>query len=191
MYSRLSGKSQPERVVTAMSAILLIEDDHRICEVIDDYLQGCFATVHCAHTGEEAVQMLAKHHYDLAIIDVTLPGMSGLDLAEIAANGNISVLLISGYPDLNFKLHQYQYPHLMKPFPLDALRIAAAKAISEHTENLARVKASAAQMLATTRGLRAAMVEADRLRDAIRTQQKLGRWEAVVGRIKSAAVAAE
>ena len=169
-----------------MAAILLIDDDHHICEVIEDYLQSCHMTVHSAHTGEGAAQMLARHHYDLAIIDVTLPGMSGLDLAAIAANGNTSVILMSGYPDSNFKLHQFDYPYLAKPFTLDALRITAARVISEHAENLARVKASGARMLANTKALTVAMAESDRLLDAIRTQQQLGRWEAAVARAKRA-----
>jgi DNA-binding response OmpR family regulator len=169
-----------------VAAILFIDDDPRICEVIDDYLQSCHITVQCAHTGEAAAQMLAKYHYDLAIIDATLPGMSGLDLAAIAANGNTSVLLMSGYPDSNFKLHQFSYPYLAKPFTLDALRIAVARIMSERTENLARVKASAARMLANTEALRAAMAESDRLVDAARTRQHLGRWEAIVAKTKCA-----
>jgi DNA-binding response OmpR family regulator len=174
-----------------MAAILLIEDDRCICEAIEDFLRSCHITVHCAHTGEAAVQMLASHHYDLAIIDVTLPGMSGLDLAPIAANGNTSVLLMSGYPDSKFKLHQYDYPYLAKPFTLDALRIAVVHVMNEHAANLARIKVSAARMIAKTEALRAALVESDRLQDAARMQQQLKRWETVVVRAKRASWAAE
>lgn len=170
-----------------MAAILVIDDDQHICKVIEDYLQSCDMTVHCAQTGEGAAQMLADNHYDLAIIDAILPGMSGLDLATIAANGDTSVLLMSGYPDLNFKLHQFDFPYLAKPFTLDALRIAAVEVIREHSENRARVKTSAARMQANTKALTAAMADSDRLLDAVRTQQQVGRWEAAVARVKSLA----
>lgn len=163
-----------------MVEILVTDDDQLICGVIGDYLRTFDMRVDCAHTGEVAAQMLARHHYELAIIDVTLPGMSGLDLAAIAANGNTSVLLTSGCLEANFKLNQFDYPYLAKPFTLDALRVAASQVMDEHIENLARVKASAARMLANTEALKAAMAESDRLLDAMRTRQQRGRWEAVV-----------
>jgi len=172
-----------------MIGILLIDDDQLVCDVIGDYLQSYDMMVHCACSGELGAEMLAKHNYDLAIIDVTLRGMSGLDLAAIAANGNTSVLLTSGCPEANLKLHRFDYPFLVKPFTLDALRIAAARVISEHLENLARVKASAARMLANTKALKAAMAESDRVLDAMRTRHQLGRWEAIVDSTKRASAA--
>lgn len=160
-----------------MSAILVIDDEQMICEVIGDYFRDELGmTVDCAHTGPEGADKLIRKCYDFALIDATLPGLSGLDLATVAVHANTPVLLTSGHPEQNFKLHQFGYPYLAKPFSLDALRAEAARVIAESRENIERVKASAARMKANTNTLRSAMAQSDRLLDIVRAQQMLGRW---------------
>ena len=164
-----------------MGTIIVIDDEPLICEVIGDYFRDRLGmAVECAYTGPEGADMLAHKTYDLALIDAILPGLSGLDLATVAANGNTPVLLTSGYPDSNFKLHQFGYPYLAKPFSLDLLRAEAARVICESRKNIECVKASAARMRASSETLKSAMARSDRLLDAIRTQQQLGRWAAAV-----------
>ncbi len=160
-----------------MSTIIVIDDERAICEVIGDYFRDRLGmSVECAHSGCEGADMLAHRCYDLALIDATLPGVSGLDLAAVAVQANTPVLLTSGHPEANFKLHQFGYPYLAKPFSLDALRAETIRVIRESQENIARVKASAARMKATTETLKSAMAKSDRLLDTIRAQQQLGRW---------------
>jgi len=60
-----------------------------------------FSVVGQAGTGEEALTLLESLRPDVALVDVNLPGMSGLDLVrEIAARGvPVSVLIVSAYDD--------------------------------------------------------------------------------------------
>ena len=159
------------------NAILVIDDEQMICEVIGDYFRdGLGMTVDCANSGPEGADMLARKYYDFALVDATLPGLSGLDLAAVAVNANTPVLLTSGHPEQNFKLHQFGYPYLAKLFSLDALGAEAVRVITESRANIERVKASAARMKASMETLRSAMAQSDRLLDAVRAQQMLGRW---------------
>ena len=61
-----------------MAAILIVDDDAVICEVLGEL----FSLEHAcrtADTAEKALALLESGHYDVAIVDISLPGMSGLD----------------------------------------------------------------------------------------------------------------
>ncbi len=154
-----------------MPKILLVDDDPAVCEVIKDFLQEwAETTVDCALDGTLGAQKLQQKHFDLALIDGALPSVSGLQLAEIAANENTPVLLLSGHPDFNQKFHSFGYPYLPKPFSLDQLLSESKRVIAETSENIRRVKASAARMQANAEALKAAVAESQRLLGAIRAK---------------------
>jgi DNA-binding response OmpR family regulator len=155
-----------------MKKVLLIEDEPAICDLIVDCFGKLFgAEIECARNGLLGARMIAGWHFDLAVIDAGLPHISGLELAGFAANENIPVLLVSGHPGVSDKLRRFSYPYLEKPFGLDALCAEAARVIDESRENIRRVKASAARMLATTEALSNAMMESRRLLREIKAQQ--------------------
>jgi two-component system OmpR family response regulator len=171
-----SFRSQDEEHV--VGNVLVVNDKPSICNLIAEYFRDDLGmVVECAHSGPAGALKLARGRYDFALIDVPLGEVSGLDLAALAANGNTPVLLISGSPEFNLKLHQFGYTYLPKPFTLEALRIEATRVMDEHAANIARVKASAARMEANRLTLQAAMAASDRSLDAVRTQQMRGRWE--------------
>lgn len=168
-----------------MGAILIVDDEPRICAVLRDFFEkNQRMLVQCAHTGSEATRMLTQERYDLALIDIPLPGISSLELAALAANGNTPVLLMTGDPILHLTMQQFAFPYVGKPFTLDALRIAAAQVMSDHARHLACVRTSLEGIRANGDALTKAMAESDRLLDVIRSQQQLGHWNAAVARVK-------
>ena len=155
----------------AMPKILVIDDDPAVCEVITDCLQEwAGTTIDCALNGMLGAQKLQQGDFDLALIDGALATVSGFQLAEIAANENTPVLLLSGHPDYNEKFHGFGYPHLAKPFSLDQLLSESKRVIAEAGENIRRVKAAVARMQANTEALKAAVAELQRLLGARRTK---------------------
>src|SRR5579871_1220852 len=67
----------------AMLQILVVDDDEHVAAVLKSGLEEyCGVSVTCADTGATASQLLAAYPPDLAVIDVMLPDMSGLELAE-------------------------------------------------------------------------------------------------------------
>ncbi len=65
-----------------MSAILLIDDDHELCELLAHWLgQEGFAVSAC-HDARQARQILADQAPDAVVLDVMLPDGSGLDLLK-------------------------------------------------------------------------------------------------------------
>ena len=109
------------------------------------------------------MQAIETAGFDLAIIDVNMPEISGYELARRAANRNIPTLLTSGHPDADIKLKEYECPYLAKPYRVADLICEAAEAITHADENIRRIKASLAKLEATTEGLKADLVESNRL----------------------------
>jgi DNA-binding response OmpR family regulator len=110
-------------------------------------------------------QMLAGEHFSLVLINGTLAEVSGIELAEIAANENTPALLLSGHPETNDKLKLFGYPYLAKPFTMNRLLAESRKVMAESRENIRQVKAAAAKMLTSSEALKATVAKSHRLLD--------------------------
>ena len=62
--------------------MLLAEDNPDAARSLALLLRDAGHTVHIAHEGPLAVQMLKKHRPDLVILDIGLPGMNGFEVAR-------------------------------------------------------------------------------------------------------------
>ena len=134
-----------------MTAILVAEDDPNICDLLTDILEvELYATVRCERTGRLALRAIETAAFDLAIIDVNLPEISGYELAMRAANRNLPALLSSGHPNDDAKLRKYEFPYLAKPYRVGKLISEAAIAITQAGENIRRIRASFVRLEATT-----------------------------------------
>jgi DNA-binding response OmpR family regulator len=148
-----------------MPRILVIDDDPAVCELITACFQELAGTaVDYALDGLLGAQKLQQGHFDLALIDGALPTVSAFQLAGIAANENTPVLILSGHPEYTEKFHSFDYPYLAKPFSLDQLLFESRRVIAEASENIRRVKASAARMQANVEALKASIAESQRTR---------------------------
>ena len=66
----------------AGSTVLVVDDEPRIVEFLVDNLRADDYSVLTAASGEEAIDVLAGTRPDLILLDVVLPGMSGMDLCR-------------------------------------------------------------------------------------------------------------
>jgi two-component system alkaline phosphatase synthesis response regulator PhoP len=62
--------------------ILVAEDDHDIAELISHYLKKAGWSAHVAAAGDEALAYIRNHPVDVVILDLMLPGMTGLDVCQ-------------------------------------------------------------------------------------------------------------
>lgn len=104
--------------------ILYVEDNPELRETIGMLMEGDGQTVTSCATAEEALELDAQETFDLLVSDVSLPGISGTDLARklLAEDPERWVVLCSGY-----ELGAYpsswgpNVRTLLKPFELDEL----------------------------------------------------------------------
>ena len=114
-----------------MSRLLVVDDRRDICEVLEMYLKDLGHAVTCASDGVAAQRMAERETFDVAIIDVTLPGLSGLDLARAVNQRGTPIILISGDPPVVADLESRSpYTLLTKPFHLRELGDAVGAALS-------------------------------------------------------------
>lgn len=133
-----------------MLQLLVVEPDHDISELLQEDLQEVFeAKVALASNGEQAKRVFHKRTLDLAVMEATLPDMSGFELAEIAVNCNIPSLLMSGHPAGQETCKDYGYPHLDKPFSLRDLTEAARAILRDSRRTMVRLHQSYQKLSAT------------------------------------------
>jgi two-component system OmpR family response regulator len=126
--------------------IAVIDDEPLICEVVDAYLSDNGAEVHSATTARLGAAMLTEGQFDLALIDVLLPDASGFALAEVAANENTAVLLMTGHPDAAMRMGALNIPCLMKPFNSFDITTAVEREIAKSHQNIERIKSGIARL---------------------------------------------
>ena len=73
----------------ALPHILILDDEERIRDLLTQYLEDFDEfVVRSAHSGEQALELLAAEPADLAVVDMRLPGMSGTQfIREALARG--------------------------------------------------------------------------------------------------------
>lgn len=72
----------------AGSTVLVVEDEPRIVEFLVENLRADDYSVLTAGTAEEAIELFAQSQPDLMLLDVVLPGMSGIDLCRRVRGGD-------------------------------------------------------------------------------------------------------
>lgn len=65
-----------------MNKLLLVEDDPKIARAMKTRLKHSGYTVHAAHDVPNAMMLARKHEPDVAVLDISLPGGNGIQLAR-------------------------------------------------------------------------------------------------------------
>lgn len=80
--------------------ILLVDDDRELGQMLSDFLETDRLDVTVCKTGEEGVETFAADDFDLLILDIMLPGMSGLDvLKKIRQRSQVPVIMLTARGD--------------------------------------------------------------------------------------------
>ncbi|ANE46515.1 PhoP family transcriptional regulator [Paenibacillus swuensis] len=118
--------------------ILLVEDDKEINQLLESHLLQENYTVLTAFDGEEAAALLNKENFDLILLDLMLPKLSGMDLLrKIRETSVVPVLIISAKVSdldkalgLGFGADDY----ISKPFSMIELTARVQAAIRRSTQ---------------------------------------------------------
>ncbi len=119
--------------------ILVAEDEPLSAMALQAQLEALgHVVIGPAHNGREAVEMARANPADLAILDVRMPGLSGIEAAqEIARFTELPVVLLSGYSDPEMIEEATRAPvfhYLVKPVSMADLGPAIAVAMTRFSE---------------------------------------------------------
>ena len=106
--------------------LLIVEDEKRLREVLVKHLKNNNYSVDACATGEEAKEFLAMADYDVAILDVMLPGISGFDVLKWARGQKmeVPVLFLTARDSVDDKVRGLDLgadDYLTKPFAFEEL----------------------------------------------------------------------
>ena len=105
--------------------ILVVEDNIKLLKSIVDELNNHFETESCSD-GEEALYMIEQNIYDLIVLDLMLPNLSGIEILKSMRDKfiDIPVLILTAKESLNDKVKAFEIganDYLTKPFATDEL----------------------------------------------------------------------
>ena len=110
-----------------MKKVLVVDDDEKICWAFEQFLEGEGYAAGIANSAEEGLRRIATDKPDVVLLDVSLPGMSGLEaLGEIKANHAwVIVIIITAYDDVETTIEAMRlqaFDFVPKPIDLDIVK---------------------------------------------------------------------
>ncbi|HEU4829816.1 MAG TPA: HD domain-containing phosphohydrolase [Gemmatimonadales bacterium] len=121
-------------------AVLVVDDEEAIRNALKRYLTGQGFEVSLAVTGEEALEVLRRRKITCMLLDVNLPGLSGIDLVPrvMQSEPDIALLMLTAVNDATTAalcMQRGAFDYLTKPIDLDVLARAIQRALSRrHTK---------------------------------------------------------
>jgi two-component system phosphate regulon response regulator PhoB len=83
----------------AKASILVVEDDVDIQQLVSYNLIKSGFNVSCADSGEEALDVLGREHFDLVFLDIMLPGKDGIEVCAIirekASHNDLAIIMLT------------------------------------------------------------------------------------------------
>lgn len=113
--------------------VLLVEDELRLREMLSRAVREMDFEITAAPSAEAAMRLLENHSFDIAIVDLNLPGMNGLTFLETAHHRwpSLQSIILTGFGDLDAARKAIRIDavdFLTKPCPLGELELALGRA---------------------------------------------------------------
>ncbi len=143
MRQNKTGKNNSKNTINKKSIpncetekILIIDDDTVILELFDTFLKDLKHPFVCTTSPKNALSILSKETFALAIVDYLMPEMNGLSLLKKIKekSDDIEVIIMTGLHDVKNAIEALRlgaYDYILKPFQIEEIKIAIKKAL-EH-----------------------------------------------------------
>ena len=131
----------------AIKRILVADDEESIRWVLSKALNKQGYEVDLAENGQDALLLSRRSSYDLAILDIKMPGMTGLDLLNKLQEHSPQTLVVIMTAESSMKnaveaMKRGAYDYITKPFDLEALDaiILKAQKAADVSDEVVRLK---------------------------------------------------
>ncbi|HMB00073.1 MAG TPA: sigma-54 dependent transcriptional regulator [Spirochaetota bacterium] len=118
-----------------MATILIVDDEKNIREGLKRALKPSGYNIILAGDGKKGYEIFSSQHIDLALLDIKMPGMSGMDLLKKMneAENTPPVIFITGHGSVETAveaMHLGAYDFMVKPLNLDKLEMIINRALN-------------------------------------------------------------
>jgi DNA-binding NtrC family response regulator len=115
-------------------SLLLVDDDEVYRVALGGELERLHFTVALAGSGEEALAKLHQHEPDVLLLDLRLPGLSGLDVLKTVRERHaaVDVIVLTGHGSIDTAIESIRmgaFDYVSKPCPLDELEVRIHRAL--------------------------------------------------------------
>lgn len=116
--------------------ILVADDDQAILRTCRKILEHAGYEVTTTPDGDSALSLLKSSHYDLFLVDMLMPGLSGLETVSLArqADPALMILMLTAYATIQTAVEAVKrgvFDYLAKPFTADQLRAAVEQSLRQ------------------------------------------------------------
>ena len=125
-----------------MATILVVDDDRDIRELMEAILEAAGHDVTLAADGQEGLSKLKRRAYDLVVLDIMMPTMSGYEVLEqiraMPSRASTPVIVVTAKHDPTGVMREVKggaLDHLAKPFLPEELEDVVARALAANPES--------------------------------------------------------
>lgn len=124
--------------------ILVVDDEEIVCLSCQRVLTEEGYEVRTTLSGQEAWQLMANEHFDLAIVDLKMPGIDGMELLRAIKKDypQVQVIMITGFSTIESAVEAMKagaFDYLPKPFTPDQVALVVKKALDSRSMMLENI----------------------------------------------------
>lgn len=121
-------------MMTETPTVYVVEDDPAVRETLVDLLQGAMCKTECYESAEDFLQKCDYSRPGCLLLDVRMPGMSGIDLQEklLREKVDLPVIILTGHGDVSMTVRAMKHgavDFLEKPYRPQQLLASVAQAL--------------------------------------------------------------
>ena len=124
-----------------MAKVLVVDDEESICNLLERVLARAGHSVLSAANGQEAMDRVPQENIDIVLLDMKMPGMSGMEVLQQLATRwpDICVIMVTAIADVQTAVEAMKwgaYDYITKPFNQDDLIFKIQRALEKRNLRL-------------------------------------------------------
>ena len=118
-------------------SVLVVDDEPGMREFLEIMLTKEGYEVSIASNGEEAIEKIGKESFDLAIVDIQMPGINGIEVLRTTRekNYNTTIIMITAFASHESAIEAMKlgaYDYITKPFKIDEIKLVIKKSLDKN-----------------------------------------------------------
>ena len=123
--------------------VLIVDDEKIVRESLGSWLKEDGYSVDICESGECALEKMELENYDIAVVDIHMPGIDGIELIRRIKSHwpNMLILIMTAYASVDTAVKAMKigaYDYIVKPFDPEALNHAIRRAINCNLAEITR-----------------------------------------------------
>ena len=101
--------------------MLIVEDERDLCECLQEFFESRGFSIRVVYSGEEALECVARESPDVILLDILLPGLSGLEVLKRVKQSlpNTRIVMVTGLDGIELRAEARLYgaaAYITKPY---------------------------------------------------------------------------